>query len=330
MAITNVSDFQIYEEQMQAGYIETATQVIEAFNSASNGAIRMTAESKIGNYEQEAFFTELASTTLITRQDITSNAAVTPNKLATAENVRVKLHRKIGPYDSTFKAFRMIGSSPEEFSFLLGQSLAKAQPKEILNDGLLAARAAIAGNTAMVNDVTGTSGTCTHSNLIGALRKWGDAYANMRCWVMHSTQFFDLGLDAIAQSVDSVVAGVVRVFEIPTIGVPVVVTDSPSLIVTADTPDSYFVLGLADNAIQLIDSEVTNVVTDLISGNEQLQLRIQGEYAFNVGVRGFAWDIANGGANPNATALATSSNWDQVATDDKNTAGVALKCVAAS
>lgn len=330
MSITNVSDVKVYEEQLQAGYMETATQVADAFNAASNGAIKMTAASKVGNYEQEAFFTEIAATTLITRQDITSNSGVTPQKLATAENVRVKLHRKIGPVDTTFKAFNMIGeSAQQEFSFLLGQSIAKSQPLGMLNDGLLAARAAIGANTAMVNDVTGTSGTCTHSNLIGALRKWGDAYSNMKCWVMHSTQFFDLGLDAVAQSVDSVVAGVLQVFSIPTIGVPVVVTDSASLIITADTPDSYYVLGLADNAVQLIDTETTNVITDLVTGNEQLQLRLQGEYAFNVGVRGFAWDITNGGANPSAANLGTGTNWDQVATDDKNTAGVALKCIAA-
>lgn len=331
MAITNVSDMKVYDEQMQAGYIEVAAQVDNAFNAASNGAIRMVSESKIGNYEKEAFFTDLGATTLITRQDLTSNAAATPIKLATAENVRVKLHRKIGPVDTTFNAFNMIGEDAQrEFSFLLGQSIAKSQPLGMLNDGLTAAVAAIGANTAMVNDVTGASGTCTHTNLIGALRKWGDAYSNLRCWVMHSTQFFDLGLDAVAQSVDSVVANILRVFSVPTLGVPVIVTDSASLIVTADTPDSYYVLGLGDNAVQVVDSEVTNVVTDVKTGNEQLEIEIQGEYAFNLGVKGFAWDTANGGANPNATALGTGTNWDQVATSDKDTAGVALKCIAAS
>lgn len=331
MAITNVSDMKVYEEQLQAGYIEVATQVDQAFNAASNGAIRTVAQSKIGNYEQEAFFTDLGATTLITRQNIGSNSAVTPIKLGTAENVRVKLHRKIGPVDTTFKAFNMIGeNAQQEFSYLLGQSIAKSQPLGMLNDGLLAARAAIGANTAMVNDVSGSSGTCTHANMIGAMRKWGDAYGNLRCWAMHSTQFFDLGLDAVAQSVDTVVAGILQVFTIPTLGVPVVVTDSPSLINTTPNPDQYYVLGLADNAIQLVDSEVTNVVTDVRTGNEQLELRIQGEYAFNVGVKGFAWDIANGGANPDGTALGTGTNWDQVASDDKNTAGVALVCIAAA
>ncbi|TXH45715.1 MAG: hypothetical protein E6Q97_30980 [Desulfurellales bacterium] len=330
MAITNVSDVKVYNEEMQAGYIETAQQFTNAFNGASNGAITMVGATKLGNYEKEAFFTELAASTLITRQDITSNSSVTPQKLGTGENVRVKVHRKIGPVDSTFKAFNMIGEDAQrEFSFLLGQSIAKAQPVVNLNAGLLAARAAIGANTAMVNDVTGTSGTCTHANLIGAMRKMGDARDRLRAWVMHSTQFYDLALDAVAQSVDSVVAGILQVFTIPSIGIPVVVTDSDSLIVTADTPDSYYVLGLTADALQLIDSETTNIVTDVTTGNEQLELRVQGEYAINIGVKGFQWDVANGGANPTDTALGTGTNWDQIATDDKNTAGVALKCIAA-
>jgi hypothetical protein len=71
-------------------------------------------------------------------------------------------------------------------------------------------------------------------------------------------------------------------------------------------------------------------VMDLVSGLEQISYRLQGEYAYNLGLKGYTWDIANGGANPSAAALATGTNWDQVATDDKDTAGVILKCIAAS
>jgi hypothetical protein len=325
MAISNASDFKVYNEQMQAGYIETAMQFSDAFNKASNGAIQFIQESKLGDYEKAAFFSEIAAGTLITRQDITSNSAVTPLKLSQAENIRVKVHRKIGPIDSTFKAFNMIGEAPQkEFSFQLGQAIAKAQPVEMLNSGLTAVRAAIVQNSTMLKDVTGTSGTCTHANLINSLRLLGDAYSSLKAWVMHSQNFFDLGLDAVSNSVDSVAAGVIRVFEVPSLGVPVVVTDSASLIVSST---NYHVLGLTEGGLQLVDSEATNVLTDVVTGNEQLQMRIQGEGAYNIGVKGFQWDITNGGANPNATNLGTGSNWDKVATDDKSTAGVALKCV---
>ncbi|MGH9339528.1 MAG: major capsid protein, partial [Acidobacteriota bacterium] len=56
-----------------------------------------------------------------------------------------------------------------------------------------------------------------------------------------------------------------------------------------------------------------------------LVMRIQGEYAYNLRLRGFAWDVTNGGANPTDSALGTSTNWDKAATADKSLAGIRIK-----
>jgi hypothetical protein len=61
-----------------------------------------------------------------------------------------------------------------------------------------------------------------------------------------------------------------------------------------------------------------------------LVVRVQAEYAYSLGIKGFKYDVANGGANPDATAVGTASNWDKVATDKKDLAGVILKCQAAA
>jgi hypothetical protein len=55
-----------------------------------------------------------------------------------------------------------------------------------------------------------------------------------------------------------------------------------------------------------------------------LARRWQSEYGYNVECKGFKWDIANGGINPSNATLGTTTNWDQVAYDDKLTAGVRL------
>ena len=49
---------------------------------------------------------------------------------------------------------------------------------------------------------------------------------------------------------------------------------------------------------------------------------VKSEFSFNVGLKGYTWDKANGGKSPNDTALALSTNWDRVATSHKDTAGV--------
>jgi hypothetical protein len=57
-------------------------------------------------------------------------------------------------------------------------------------------------------------------------------------------------------------------------------------------------------------------------GEENLARIWQGEYSFVLGIRGYAWDAANGGKSPNDTAVGTGTNWDKIVTSIKDTAGV--------
>lgn len=329
MATSLASDFKIYQEQFFGGMTETLQQAADVMNEASNGAIAMTTERMKGDYEQESFFKTLAS--LVSRQDISSVGAVSGQKLVQDEIVRVKLHRKIGPVEVTRKAFNQIGEDPELASFILGQQTAQAAMESMLNAGLLAARVALANVANVTNDVTAAAvKTTTHTNLMRTLQKFGDKQSRIVAWVLHSTNWFDLGVDGVDNQIDSIAADIIRVLTVPGVGRPFIVTDSPSLIVTADTPDSYFVLGLTEMGLQLLLTEDQYVTTEEVTGLEQIINRIQGEWAFNVGVKGFKWDITNGGANPDDTALGTGSNWDKAVTADKDLAGVVLKCVSAT
>jgi hypothetical protein len=165
--------------------------------------------------------------------------------------------------------------------------------------------------------------------MLDTLRPFGDAADRIVAFVMHSKQWFDLGVQSIADQIENVASSVITGFNVQGFNKPFLVTDSASLIVTGDTPDSYYVLGLAQDGLQLLQSEQMDIVSnDTITGLEQLVLRYQGEYAYTVGVKGFQWDTGNGSENPDASAIATGSNWDKVRTSNKDLAGVILKCQA--
>lgn len=326
MAVTLTSDLKVYEAQFASGRTETLQQNTEAFNAASNGAIVMRSSALKGNYEYNSFFQSNGS--LVERQDITSVSALTPTKLTQTDNVTVKLHRKTAT-DLTPKSAKMAGISFDEMMFAHGQQLAKEMMAEQLNTALLAARVAMANQANITKDVTGeTNKTISHKYLLQTLAKFGDASDKVVAWVMHSQQFFDLGIQSITDNIDSVADGIVRRIDVPGLGRPILVTDSASLIATADTPDSYFVLGLTAGAVDVNESEGINQIVDNVSGLEQIVIRAQAEYAYNLGIKGFKWDVANGGANPTSGTLGTASNWDKVATSDKDLAGVVLKCQA--
>ena len=291
--------------------------------NGANGAIVMSTDVMKGDYMYRSFFSQATS---VIRQDITAVTAGTPVKLAQNDNINEKLHRSF-TIDASRKAFKMAGFNPDVFNIVAGQQVGKEIISGMLNDGLLAARVAINNVSAVTNDVTGAATTSiTSTNLLATLAKFGDASSKIVAWVMHSQQYFDLAKNEISNQVAPIYEGILQRVDVPGFNRPILVTDSASLI----SSSNYFVLGLAEGAIQLVDTEPTDIVVDDVTGLLQLVRRYQGEYAFNLGLKGYKYDVANGGANPDATALGTGSNWDANTTSVKDSAGVVLKCLAAA
>lgn len=326
MAIGKASDFKIYQDQFKGGVVETLTQVSNVFNGASNGAIRLSTVSSRGDYRYESFFANIAN--LVTRRDTTSVSTATDEAMSQEEFISVKLNRKIGPVANTYDSFRKIlaNNSAEEASFIFGQQAGKAMQVDMLNSALLAARAAL-DNQSDVSHTISANGTLNTQGLIDGMKKMGDAAGRVVAWVMHSKPFFDLVTDQVITNKIDGVSNVVLASASPiTLNRPVIVTDSASLVITGGSPvaTDYYTLGLVDGGAVVENTEEEQVETDIVTGLENLVIRIQGEFAYNVGVKGFKWATGSG-ANPNATALGTGSNWTPVMDSYKDWAGFVIQ-----
>lgn len=327
MAIGLKTNMKVYNEYTQTGVVETLVQVSDAFNAASQGTIRLTNASKKGDYDYEAFFASTAS--LVTRRVTVGTAATadaTDIALAQSERVGVKVNRKIGPVANTLDSFKKIALDENALDYAIGVQAAKAMQVEMCNTGLATLVAALKNQSAVKYTVT-SSGTLATAGLVSGLAKMGDAADRIVCWIMHSKVFFDLIQSQITANIDGVSNFVVAQATPITLNRPVLVTDSPSLYLTSGSPavTDYFTLGLTADALELEDSEETTVLTDIALGKENLIVRMQGEYAYNAKMKGFTWDVGNGGANPSDTALATGSNWDPVAASYKDYAGIVIQ-----
>src|SRR5690606_36064766 len=117
-----------------------------------------------------------------------------------------------------------------------------------------------------------------------------DASSRIVCWVMHSKPFFDLMENTIADALFNVANVTVYQGTVATFNRPVVVTDSTSLTTSTSSDTDYHILGLVEDAVRIVESEEREIVSEVVTGLENLVLRIQGEYAFNLRVRGFQWD----------------------------------------
>jgi hypothetical protein len=320
MAIGTQSTFVLYDEQFWGGFWEKISQMIDGFNQASANSIRMIRQDLKGEYDRESFIQRLAG--LDQRRDPTATGPITPLSMSQDERIGVKLNRRIGPVEDTLDRWLKIGDSPETMSFIIGQMAAEEAAASMLNRGLIAVTTAIAGVAALNFDATAeTTKTLKAQWLHRASALLGDRATSLVAWVMHSKPWFDMGEDQLTSNVTGIANVVIYGGTPGTLGLPVLVTDSPSLVNAGSTP-TYETLGLVSDAVVVTESQERQLASETKTGGENLTISWQAEYAFNVRPKGFKWDIASGGPNPTDAALGTTTNWDQVVTDIKDCAGV--------
>jgi len=326
MATSITTDFKIYNAEFQSGMWEAISQFTAAFNGSSRNAIRLVTQSLKGEYAKEAFFADISD--MIVRRDVTSTSSAGGVKLTQDELISVKVNRRIGPVETTLDAVRKIASSQQEVSYLLGQMVGQKKTQDYLNTAIKGVEAALRGQSTCVYDATGQSTkTMITSHLVNGLAKMGDMSGRVVAWVMHSKCYFDLVGSQITDKITNVADRVIYGGSPGTLNRPVIISDIPALINEASGETTWYsVLGLVEDGVVVTESEQSDIVSEVVTGLANLVFRMQGEYAFNLGIKGFKWDTSNGGSNPTDASLATTTNWAVAYTDLKDRAGIAIKC----
>lgn len=311
-----LSDMQVFNDEMYTTITETLDQQIDLFNAASRGAIQLKSARNAGNYAEEAFYQ--AFTTQSRRRDPSVDSAVTAQDLSQANHVSVKVGGANGPFAFDPGQFAWIQRSPEEAALVIGEQVAQAIMKDMLNTSVGCAQAAISNQGNLAYD--GTAGTLDIGDLNSGAALFGDKAQDILAWVMYSKPYHDLLGTAITNSNDLFSFGSINVVQ-DGFGRPLIVADIPALYLD-DTTDNYYTLGLVGGGIQVEDNGdfFSNVQTN--NGQTNIGRTWQSEYSFNVKLKGYSWDKTNGGAAPTDTELFTGTNWDQVASYGKDTAGV--------
>lgn len=314
MALT---DMKVFNEYIKQTTVETVAQMVDAFNTASNGAIRLTTQGVDGDFLQESMWKGLHSAKRRVDRYAT-NAAANATALAQLQQNSVKIAGGFGPILWEPAQLSWIEKAPAEAIEVISRNLAEAIVQDQLNTAVAALVAAIGNNAAVVNDVSATGGV-TYAAINAAHAKFGDASGQLVAQVMTGEVFHKLIGQNLANAQQLFEAGNVTVVNI--LNRPVVVTDAPALFVTG-TPNKQMVLSLADSAAVVHDGGdiVTNIANT--NGKERIETTFQADFAYALGLRGYAWDVVNGGKSPTDAEIATGSNWDKFVTSDKDTAGV--------
>jgi len=198
------------------------------------------------------------------------------------------------------------------------RNFAEALMADQLNTAIAALVAAIENNSDATNDVS-ASGGLSYNALNDAHAKFGDHSGNVLSNVMTGSVYHKLIGQNLTNTPQLFQAQNVTVVDI--LGKAVVVTDAPALY-EAGTPNKQKVLGLVESAAIVHDAGdvISNIETS--NGQTRIETTMQVDYTFGLGLKGYTWDETNGGKSPSDAELATGTNWDQVATSVKHTAGV--------
>lgn len=313
----SLSDMKVFNQYLKAATIETLAQDVAKFNAASAGAIQLTTQSIDGDFLQESFWAGIHSAQRRVDRYAT-NGAQSATPLAQKQYDTVKIAGGFGPILWEPGQLSWVQKSPEEALEVISRNLSEAIMADQLNTAIAALVAAIANQAGATNDVSATAGI-TYSAINSAHAKFGDASARIVAQVMTGAMYHKLIGQNLANAEKLFTFSGVTVVDI--LGKAVIVTDAPALF-TAGTPDKVKVLSLVNGAAVVSDGSdlITNIQT--LNGKSRIETTMQADYTFGLGLKGYTWDVTNGGKSPTDVELNTGANWDLVANSVKASAGV--------
>jgi len=303
----SLSQMQIYNTEIQTSTIEMVDQMVLNIASASRGAIQLTSIRNMGDFAKTAMWQNLsAARRRVDRFAAIASAPVT--NLVQIENVGVKVAGAYGPVLLEPSQITWLQEDPASAIAAISRYFAESLVQDQLNTGILSAIAAINNQAALVNDVL--TAKISQSAINGSHAKFGDMSQMLVCDIMQGQTYHKLVDQGLANGNELFKAENVTIVDI--LGKAVVITDAPALLDLATTPDQDLVLSLVAGGLEVSDNSdlITNL--DTTNGNTRIETTFQADYTFNVKLKGYAWDVANGGSSPLDAELATGSNWDIV------------------
>lgn len=317
----SLSQMEVFNKYFMPATIETLAQMVDKFNAASNGSIVLTTEGFEGDFVMTSFFKNLSNARRRVDRYGTNNA-VTPVDLSQDRFVAVKIAGGFGPVRYEPSQMTWLNKPTAEGVEVASRAFAELLLQDQLNTVIAALVAAIGNQGAAATVDVSASKKVDYLTVNESHALFGDHSSQIVAQVMDGIQYHNFIALNLANAQTLFQAGNVRVVDI--LGRPSVVTDAPALFTAAAGEDAAKrrVLSLTTGAALVRDPRnlVSNVETS--NGKERIETTLQIDYDFTVGLKGYAWDMANGGKSPTDSEIATGSNWDLVVSSIKHSAGV--------
>ena len=170
----SLSQMQVFNEYIMPATIETLAQMVQKFNAASGGAIRLTTDGFTGDFLQESFFASLdGAQRRVDRYAANGTAPITD--LSEIKHSSVKVAGGIGPVRYEPSQMTWLQRPTAQGIEVASRTFASLMLKDQLNTAIAALVAAISNQPDATNDVSATAGL-TYSAMNGAHAKFGEPF----------------------------------------------------------------------------------------------------------------------------------------------------------
>lgn len=336
----SISNIQVFNAYMREYINEQIDQVINLFNQSSNNTMLLSGATTEGSFKLNSFIKDIRDAQY--RRDPSSSASVSSTAYQEGENVHVKVAGGFGPITIPDAVLMWAGEGEPTGDVVqamnaIAEQYAEAELQDQVNTLINALVTSTENNSDAASDLSTDTGDgetavkISQSALNNTFALFGDKSGMLQSLVMHSNAYHTLIGNALSSTASIYEIGGIAVKEggVYGQGRPIIVTDAPALtetVTTGGAGDDYVVdktLGLVAGAGMVTNPKRISA-SNKETGSQNIYTEWQANYDFMVGIKGYAWDKTNGGEYPTDAEIATGTNWDVVASDVKNTAGVCL------
>jgi len=310
----SLSNMQVFNDYYMPAISESLDQMLNAFNQASNGAIVLVNSANSGDFLLQSLYGSLqASRRRVDRY--AAQAPVAGTNLASLANTAVKVAGGFGPVVFEPSQMTWLNKPTAEAIEVVSRQFAELIVQDQMNAAIAALVGALGQSATTMNDVSGGA-KVTQTAINGSHALFGDMSQSLVATVINGAVYHQLVAANLANTPTLFQASNVRVVDI--LGKTVIVTDAPAL--TGAT--TYNALSLVQGAAVIRDPSNPIINIETSNGQTRIETSLQGDYDFTLGLKGYSWDVTNGGKSPTDVELALGTNWDKTATSVKGTAGV--------
>jgi hypothetical protein len=320
MALTP-SSIQIFNQFAYTGITELLREQVNLFNAATQGAITLTTNMRVGDKSDDIQFSLMNG--LIRDRDVYDNDSDSGTiTIGQRSDTRIKVAAATPEFIVPDALLTWIGRDSAEAGVAYSQQMTPQIMKDYLERALNAFIGAVQNNADMIVTTADTSGLVTLQEFVTGSSKFGDQFSDLRCIVMHSTPWHNLVGNNLNNQERLFKYGDVVIYVDP-MGRPMVISDNPALY--DSTTKTYRTAMLTTNAISVEDSGDFRQNVQTSNGKNNILDTIQSQWSMSIGLRGYGWKTAINKSTPTKSDLLVSTNWEMTASQIKDTAGVLLQ-----